>query len=53
LGTWSTRRLKDGLEVVVEPFEALQPEVAPGLETEVKDVGRFLGMQGTLRTANC
>jgi len=34
---------------VVEPFAQLAPEVHQGLEAEVTDLARFLGMQATLR----
>ncbi len=48
VGTWSGTRRRDGFEVVVEPFGDLAPAVQQGIETEVADVGRFLGMNTTL-----
>jgi hypothetical protein len=50
-GTWKTRRKKNGLVVVVEPFERLDPDVTPGLEEEVQDLGHFLGLDATLSLA--
>ncbi len=49
VATWKTRRQRGGLEVVVEPFQPLAPDVTPGLEAEVEDVARFLGMPAALR----
>lgn len=48
VGTWKSVRKKDGLEVLVEPFEALAPQVHPGLEAELLDLARFLGVQARL-----
>lgn len=48
VGTWSGTRRRDGLAVVVKPFDDLAPEVRPGIEAEVADVGRFLGMNAML-----
>ncbi len=47
-GTWKTRREKNHLNMLVEPFNPLTPELFPGLEAEVTDLARFLGMQVTL-----
>ena len=41
MGTWRTQRRRDRLDVIVEPFAALAPDVYPGLEAEAADVGRF------------
>ena len=51
VGTWKSERKKDGIEVVVEPFERIESDidVYKALEIEVEDVGRFLGMRGELR----
>jgi hypothetical protein len=61
VGTWRsprTSRPKDRpgspgpperLSVVVEPFERLGPAVLPGLEAEAADLGRFLGVEVSLR----
>lgn len=51
VGTWKSVRKKDGLEVLVEPFEALAPQVHPGLEAELLDLARFLGVQARLEIA--
>jgi hypothetical protein len=48
LGTWKSKRKKNRLDVVVEPFDQLAPEVHQGLEAEVTDLARFLGVQATL-----
>jgi hypothetical protein len=49
VGTWKLDRRKTQAEVVVSPFESLLPEVMPGIEAEVADVGTFLGVQSQLR----
>src|SRR6266508_4536548 len=46
-GTWRQQRRRDRLTVQVEPFEALDRAVLPGLEAEVGDLGRFLGAEAT------
>jgi hypothetical protein len=33
------------LDITVEPFEPLRPDVLPALEAEAVDVGRFLGVE--------
>ena len=48
LGTWKSKRKKNHLDVVVEPFDQLAPEVHQGLEAEVTDLARFLDAQATL-----
>lgn len=48
-GTWSSKRRGRRMEIVVAPFDNLDPSVLPGLEAEAADVGRFLGMTATLR----
>jgi hypothetical protein len=50
-GTWRSRRRRSALDVIVEPFEPLLPEVQTGLEVEIEDLGRFLGQTTTLRVA--
>ena len=47
-GTWKSKRKKDQLDVVVEPFNNLAPEVHVGLEAEVTDLARFLEVKATL-----
>ena len=48
VGTWKMKRQKNHLDVEVEPFDQLTPEVLAGLETEVTDIARFLGEEVTL-----
>jgi hypothetical protein len=48
VGVWKSKREKDHLSVVVEPFDELAPELYEGLEAEVTDLARFLGMPTTL-----
>ena len=48
VGTWKNMRQKNHLDMVVEPFDYLAPEVQPGLEAEVTDLARFLGEKATL-----
>ncbi|MCL4561579.1 MAG: winged helix DNA-binding domain-containing protein [Chloroflexi bacterium] len=43
LGKWSTTRRKDGLELVIEPFEDLPGGIEPDLDRETSDIARFLG----------
>ncbi len=49
MGTWKSKRQKNHLDVLVEPFDPLTPEVLAGLETEVTDLARFLEVQATLK----
>ncbi|HKV58592.1 MAG TPA: winged helix DNA-binding domain-containing protein [Ktedonobacteraceae bacterium] len=49
IGTWKLKRQKSSVDVVVEPFEELAPEIQPGLEAEVLDIARFLGMPAGLQ----
>ncbi len=48
VGTWKGQRKKDHMDVLVEPFERLAPEVYPALEAEVTDLARFLDMKTSL-----
>jgi uncharacterized protein YcaQ len=48
LGRWRSKRRRDGVEVIVEPFEALNPSTLRGLESEVADLARFLRVKATL-----
>ena len=43
VGTWKSKREKNHLVVMVEPFEQLTPEINEGLEAEGEDIARFLG----------
>ena len=49
VGVWKLQRGKRGLDVMVEPFEQLAPDVQTGLEAEVMDIARFLEIPATLR----
>lgn len=49
VGTWKSKRQKNRLDVMLEPFDILSPEVQPGLQAEVTDVGRFLKVETTLQ----
>ncbi len=48
VGTWSGTRCRDGFDVVVKPFDDLAPAVQQGIEAEVADMGRFLGLSTML-----
>ncbi|HEX6777509.1 MAG TPA: crosslink repair DNA glycosylase YcaQ family protein, partial [Ktedonobacterales bacterium] len=48
VGVWKLQRGKRRLDVIVEPFERLLPDVQPGLEAEAADIARFLEMQASL-----
>ncbi len=48
LGTWKSKRKKNHLDVMIKPFDQLAPGVHQGLEAEVTDLARFLGVQVTL-----
>ncbi len=45
VGTWKSTCKKNYLDVVVEPFDEFAPGVYAGLEAEVADLARFLGVQ--------
>ena len=48
IATWRSKRRRDGLDVVVEPFDGLAADVHPGVEAEVADLERFLAVKTTL-----
>lgn len=48
VGVWKSTRKRDRLDVVVEPFELLAPQVHAGLEAEIVDLARFLEIPCTL-----
>lgn len=48
VGTWRVERHRDYQEIVVDPFNALAAQVQPGLEAEVADIARFLGIKSAL-----
>ena len=45
VGTWKSKREKNHFVVMIEPFERLVPEIDVGLEEEVEDMARFLGVE--------
>jgi hypothetical protein len=47
VGTWRVRRGPEGIEVIVEVFERLPVAARRALESEVEDLGRFLGAKAT------
>ncbi len=49
VGTWKSKREKNHLVVMVEPFEQLAPQIDEGLEAETEDIARFLGVKAMLR----
>jgi hypothetical protein len=49
VGMWKSKREKNQLLVVVEPFDELAHDVYAGLEAETEDIARFLGVKVTLR----
>ena len=44
LGIWRSRRVREGVEVTVDPFVELGPNVRSAIEAEAADVCRFLGV---------
>jgi winged helix DNA-binding protein len=49
VGTWKSKREKNHLVVMVEPFEQLAPDMYAGLEAETEDIARFLGVKAMLQ----
>ena len=49
MGTWKIKWQKNSMDVVLKPFEALASDIKPGLEAEVQDIARFLGMPARLQ----
>ena len=45
VATWTRKRVGRKLSITVSPFESLSEEVRAGIDGEVKDIGRFLGME--------
>jgi hypothetical protein len=45
VGTWKSKRVKKNFVVMVEPFERVATEIEEGIEVEVEDIGRFLGVE--------
>jgi hypothetical protein len=48
-GTWRVKRLRDGVSVIVEPFERLTEAVHREIEVEVQDLAHFLGAVAALK----
>jgi len=48
VGTWKSKRRKNQLDILLEPFNHLPTEVHPGLEAEVIDLARFLDIKTAL-----
>jgi Winged helix DNA-binding domain len=48
VGIWKTKKYKNSLELNLEPFEPLSPELQPHLESEANDIARFLGTKAKL-----
>lgn len=51
VATWKGQRKKDSMDLTVEPFDRLSPEIYPALEAETADIARFLGMRMELNIA--
>jgi hypothetical protein len=51
VGTWKSKREKNHFVVMVEPFEGLAPELDEGIEAEVEDMARFLGVEVRLEVS--
>lgn len=49
VGTWKSKQQKQRLEVILQPFDQLPPDLQPGLQAEVTDLGRFLGIHAALQ----
>lgn len=49
VGTWKSQPQKNHLNVQIEPFGPLAPEIHVGLEVEIVDIGRFLGVDALLQ----
>ena len=44
VGTWKSKLEKKNFVVMVDPFERVATEIEEGIEVEVEDIGRFLGV---------
>ncbi|MHB8598755.1 MAG: winged helix DNA-binding domain-containing protein [Ktedonobacteraceae bacterium] len=49
VGIWKGQQQKNHLNVQIEPFDSLASEIYPGLEAEMADIGRFLGVGASLQ----
>ena len=45
VATWARKRSGRKLTITVSPFESLSGEVRAGIDGELEDIGRFLGME--------
>lgn len=52
VGIWRQERKRTATLIVVEPFETLDAPVQASLEAEAQDIGRFLGQEVRLSTAD-
>lgn len=43
-GRWKIDRKSDPLQIIVQPFEPLDPQVQAQVDLETQDIGRFYGM---------
>ena len=50
-GRWSTKQRKDRLEILVEPFNSLLPDIRDRLQVEAEDLARFMGVKVDLSMA--
>lgn len=50
-GTWSAKQRKDRLEILVEPFISLSPDIRDRLQAETEDLSRFMGVKVYLSMA--
>lgn len=52
VGTWRRERKKSGYTIFIEPFDSISQPLLPALETEVRDIGRFLQQETALQIEN-
>lgn len=45
VATWARKRMGRKVSITVSPFESLSDEVRTGIDEEVEDIGRFLGLE--------
>ena len=45
VGTWSRKRSGRNLSITVSPFEPFLEEAHAGVDAELSDIGRFLGLE--------
>ena len=49
VGTWKSKQQKHRLDVMLQPFDQLAPDLQPGLQAEITDLGRFLAVETALQ----